>query len=90
MSVTRAFKTLPPQAVNDSIAREIMKDQVTFKSLTPITRDQVQVKSQYLRSNMFIKEKRDGTVSARLPIDGSSQTSDTYNSTYAGTSDAEK
>jgi hypothetical protein len=39
---------------------------------------------------MFIKEKRDGTVSARLPIDGSSQTPDTYNSTYAGTSDAEK
>jgi hypothetical protein len=76
--------------VNDSIAREIKKAQVTFKSLTPITRDQIQLKSQYLRSNMFIKEKRDGTVSARLPIDVSSQTPDTYNSTYAGTSDAEK
>jgi hypothetical protein len=39
---------------------------------------------------MFIKEKRDGTISARLPIDGSSQTPDTYNTTYAGTSNVEK
>ena len=90
MSVTRALKTLPAQAVQDSIAREIKKAQVTFKSLTPITRDQIQPKSQYLRSNIFIKQKRDGTISARLPIDGSSQTPDTYNTTYAGTSDAEK
>jgi hypothetical protein len=90
MSVTRAFKTLPTQAVKDSIAREIKKAQVTFKSLTPITRDQIQPKSQYLRSNMFIKEKRDGAISARVPIDGSSQTPDTYNTIYAGTSDAEK
>jgi hypothetical protein len=39
---------------------------------------------------MLVKQKLDGTISCRLPVDGSRQPIDSYNDTHAGTSDTER
>jgi hypothetical protein len=52
-----------------------------------ILQDDVEPTSLFLRSQMLIKMKSSGLLTARMPLDGSRQTNDTYTDTYAGTSD---
>jgi hypothetical protein len=55
-----------------------------------ISPDQIRLKHAYLRSQVLVKQKLDGTISCRLSIDGSRQPADSYNDTHAGTSDTER
>ena len=60
---------------------------VTYKSLTLLNYPQIEANAVFLRSQMFIKKKSTGLITARLAIDGSKQPRSSYNETYAGTSD---
>jgi hypothetical protein len=90
MTVERALKVLPPSIVDASLVREMDKVQTTFQSLRPIKMHKLQSKRKFLRCNMLVKKKTNGTVTSRLAIDGSQQPADSYNNTHAGTSDIEK
>lgn len=89
MSITKALKMLDPIKVVAAIEKELDKVETQYESLVPISKSLLQEKSLWLRSQMFVKEKLLGDVSARLAIDGSKQPSDSYNSTYSGTSSTE-
>ena len=89
MSITKALKVLDPTRVIAAVDKEIDKVEIKYGSLVPIDRSQILKKSLWLRSQILIKEKLLGEVSARLAIDGSKQPFDSYNSTYSGTSSTE-
>jgi hypothetical protein len=90
MSITKAYQKLDASKVTASIDKELKKVHVDFGSLIPLLRRNIQEKSLYLRSQFFVKQKLLGDVSSRLAIDGSKQPPDSYNSTFAGTSDTER
>ena len=69
------------------ISKELGKHFHTYESLKLIPRSNVEPTAIFLRSQMLIKKKSNGLVTARLAIDGSRQPRASYNDTYAGTSD---
>lgn len=73
--------------VNAAIQKEVDKILVTYKSMRPITHNDIQADAVYLRSMVLLKMKSDGTVTARIPIDGSHQPTDSYGDTFAATTD---
>ena len=87
MSIRKASIILPAPDITKGIAKELEKHFTTYKSLTLIPRSQVEPTAIFLRSQIFIKKKSNGLVTARLAIDGSRQPRASYNDTYAGTSD---
>jgi hypothetical protein len=90
MTISKAYRTLDPLKVTASINKELKKVHVDFGTLVPLLRSNIEKKSLYLRSQFFVKQKLLGDVSSRCAIDGSNQPSDSYNSTFAGTSDTER
>ena len=90
MSVNRAMKMMDVDKVKAANARELKKVTVSFKSLRKIDKNEVQKKHAFIRTNVLVKEKSNGEISSRLAADGSTQPEDSYNSTYAGTSDLDK
>ena len=87
MSIRKASIILPAPDIIKGITKELEKHFTTYKSLTLIPRSQVEPTEIFLRSQIFIKKKSNGLVTARLAIDGSRQPRASYNDTYAGTSD---
>lgn len=90
MPIEKAYRTLDNSKVTASIDKEMKKVHVDYRTLIPLLRKNIQEKSLYLRSQCFVKQKLLGDVSTRLAIDGSRQPPDSYNSTFAGTSDTER
>ena len=90
MTLEKAYKILPSESVTASLHREMNKVHTTFKSLRPITPDLIEPLHQLLRAQVLVKEKRDGSTTSRLAIEGRKQYPDSYNSTHAGTFDTEK
>lgn len=86
MSIRLASKLLPENEISASITKELNKHFQTYESFTLIPRSSVEPTAIFLRSQMFIKKKSNGLVTARLAIDGSHQPRESYNETYAGTS----
>ena len=87
MSIRLASLLLPANEIAAGIEKELSKHFTTYESLKLITRSSIEPAAVFLRSQMFIKKKSNGLVTARLAIDGSHQPRETYNETYAGTSD---
>ena len=87
MSIRRATPIFPAADISAGISKELNKHFETYKSLKLIPRSSIEEKAVFLRSQMFLKKKSNGLITARLAIDGSRQPRDTYNETYAGTSD---
>ena len=87
MSIHRASSLYPAPDISAGIAMELGKHFTTYKSLKLISRAQIEPTAVFLRSQMFIKKKSNGIITARLAIDGSKQPRQTYNDTYTGTSD---
>ena len=83
----QASRHLPAADISASTEKELKKHFTTYESLKVITSADVEPKAIFLRSQMFIKKKSNGIVTARLAIDGSHQPQESYNETYAGTSD---
>ena len=71
-------------------ATQLTKIMDTYKSFRPITRDQLEPNALFLRSMSLFKQKSNGEINCRIPVDGSHQPSHTYNSTFAATSDTTK
>ena len=87
MSIRKASLLLPTADVATGISKELKKHFDTYQSLTLIPHSSVETKAIFLRSQMLIKKKSNGLITARLAIDGSRQPPESYNNTYAGTSD---
>ena len=87
MSIRRASLLLPAPDITAGIVKELSKHFDTYESLKLIPRASVEPTAIFLRSQMLIKKKSNGLVTARLAIDGSRQPRESYNDTYAGTSD---
>ena len=87
MSIRRATSTFPASDISSGISKELGKHFITYKSLKLIPRSAIEEKAVFLRSQIFLKKKSNGLITARLAIDGSKQPRRTYNDTYAGTSD---
>lgn len=87
MSIRKASTILPASDIAAGITKELEKHFSTYKSLTLLPRSQVEATAIFLRSQILIKRKSNGLVTARLAIDGSRQPRESYNDTYAGTSD---
>jgi hypothetical protein len=87
MSIRKASLLLPTADVATGISKELGKHFDTYQSLTLIPHSSVETKAIFLRSQMLIKKKSNGLITARLAIDGSRQPPESYNNTYAGTSD---
>lgn len=71
MSIRRASLVLPTPDIAAGIAKELGKHFDTYESLKLIPRCSVEPTAIFLRSQMLIKKKSNGTVIARLAIDGS-------------------
>ena len=87
MSIRKASFLLPTPDIAAGITKELGKHFNTYESLKLIPRSSVEPTAIFLRSQMLIKKKSNGTITARLAIDGSRQPRESYNDTYAGTSD---
>ena len=87
MSISRASHLFPASDISAGISKELGKHFETYQSLTLLDRPQIEPNAVFLRSQMFIKKKSSGLITARLAIDGSKQPRNSYNETYAGTSD---
>ena len=87
MSIRRAKSIFPAAEISSGISKELGKHFDTYKSLKLIPRSCIEEKAVFLRSQIFLKKKSNGLITARLAIDGSRQPRSTYNDTYAGTSD---
>lgn len=87
MSISRASRLYPASEISAGISKELDKHFKTYKSLTLLDRPQIEPNAVFLRSQIFIKKKSTGLITARLAIDGSKQPRTSYNETYAGTSD---
>jgi hypothetical protein len=87
MTIPAARKVLPNDKIDDAIKNELNKQFTDYKSLAPITKDNIEKNAVVVRALMFIKQKRDNTIKARLCMNAKQQPSNTYNKTYAGTSD---
>jgi len=79
---------LPKCAAAEAI--QLTKIMDTYKSFRPITRTQLEPNALFLRSMSLFKQKSNGEINCRIPVDGSHQPSNTYNSTFAATSDTTK
>jgi hypothetical protein len=86
MSIKRALQQLPTEAVHAAIDKELTKVLRTYSTLRPITRSYVESTAIILRSKLLMKEKLDGRITCRMPLDGSAQPTTSYSSTFAGTS----
>ena len=75
------------EPVKASEEKELKKIFITYKSMHPINRRDIQSNAIYLRSMALYKKKSDGTVACRIPIDGSKQPEDSYGETSAVTTD---
>ena len=87
MSIRKASLLLPALDIEAGISKELGKHFHTYESLKIIPRSDIEPTAIFLRSQMLIKKKSNGLVTARLAIDGSRQPRASYNDTYAGTSD---
>jgi hypothetical protein len=87
MTISAARKVMPNESIDKAINNELQKQFSDYKSLAPITKENIEKNSKIIRALMFIKQKRDNTVKARLCMNANGQPSNTYNQTYAGTSD---
>ena len=87
MSIHCATSIFPAADISAGISKELGKHFKTYKSLKLIPRSSIEDKAVFLRSQIFLKKKSNGLVTARLAIDGSRQPRSTYNKTYAETSD---
>ena len=88
MSIRRTSLLLPVPDIAAGISKELGKHFHTYESLKLIPRSNVEPTAIFLRSQMLIKKKSNGFVTARLAIDGSRQPRASYNDTYAGTNRA--
>jgi len=85
---SEAVKLWGEELVHAAFVKEVQFKQFTkYKSLRLITADQIEHNAIKLHSQMLYKMKLNGTVSGRLPADGSRQPPDSYSDTYAATSD---
>jgi hypothetical protein len=75
-------------AVREAVSTELTKIFDTHSAMRLMMKGDIEPNALFLRSQMLIKMKSSGLLTARLPLDGSRQTPDTYVDTYAGTSDA--
>ena len=74
--------------VKAAFEKEVIYKQFTkYKALELINYKDIEPNAVRLRSQMLYKKKVNGTISGRLPADGSSQPPDSYIDTYAATSD---
>lgn len=89
MPLRTALHVFPPAPLKVALEKEITKHYRTYCSLRSISPEHVDANAVFLRPQLLVKQKLDGSVSARLPLDGSQQPADTYGDTYAGTSTAE-
>ena len=86
ISIRRAMDTLGPTKTTAGIKKELSKIFDTYRAMKPIAWSDIEPDAVFLRSQMHMKEKLNDTVTGRLAIDGSAQTTDTYKETFAGTS----
>ena len=70
-----------------AVQLEIQSVTEIFDVLRPIAYKDIEPSAEKLSSNMRGKQKRDGRTTARLTGNGSRQSSESFDSTYAGTSD---
>lgn len=87
VSVKQAILLWGADLVNAAVEIETNKILVTYRSMRPIQQSQMAKDGVYLRSMLLIKQKSNGTISARMPIDGSHQPTDSYGDTFAETTD---
>lgn len=86
ISINKAINTLGAITTTAGIAKELTKIFTTYQALKPIALSDIEPDAVYLRSQILMKLKLNGQVTARLAIDGSKQPLDTYKETFAGTS----
>jgi hypothetical protein len=88
VSVRTGIMLYGTEAVRAAVNTELIKIFDTHSAMRLMAHGDIEANALFLRSQMLIKMKSSGLLTARLPLDGSKQTADTYSDTYAGTSDS--
>jgi hypothetical protein len=86
VKVSRGIELWGFDSVLEACAKEIKKNFITYKSLALTSTPKLEPDALFVPSQMLVKRKSNGSISARLPLGGDRQTPDTYGDTYAGTS----
>ena len=87
VSTRVAVQKWGPELVRAAETKELTKILKTYKSFKPISPADASPDAIYLRSMALYKQKSDGSVAGRIPIDGSTQPPDSYTDTHAVTPD---
>ena len=87
MPLSRALQTLPADLVTNALSKELTKQFVTYCALRTIDPRDIEPTAVLVPSMLLFKQKLDGSISCRMPVNGARQPASTYDSTYAGTSD---
>ena len=86
ISISKAITTLGTVGTTAGITKELTKIFSTYQAMKPIALSDLEPDAVFLRSQILMKLKLNGLITARLAIDGSKQPTDTYKDTFAGTS----
>ena len=86
ISISKAIDTLGAPATTAGLTKELTKIFQTYQAMKPIALSDLEPDAVFLRSQILMKLKLNGQITARLAIDGSKQPVDTYKETFAGTS----
>ena len=86
------FKTAVAQWDRDDVIAAFHKEVVhkqfgVYDAIELIAPSEIESNAIRLKAAMYYKKKLNGTISGRMPADGSRQPPDSYSSTYAATSD---
>lgn len=86
ISISKSIDTLGATATTAGLTKELTKIFQTYQAMKPIALSDLEPDAVYLRSQILMKLKLNGQITARLAIDGSKQPVETYKETFAGTS----
>lgn len=89
MPLRKALHVFPEEPLRAALTKEITKHYRTYCSLRSIKPEHVDANAVFLDPQLLVKQKLNGDLSARLPLNGKRQPADTFGETYAGTSTAE-
>jgi hypothetical protein len=87
-TIRKALNIFPADCIAAALDKEITKCFTTYQSLRLIDANELEEGAVFIRSQCIIREKLDGSVTARIPVDGGSQPTHTFDETFAGTTDA--
>jgi len=87
ISIDKAMLLWKREDIDKALDKELTKIFTTYNAMKIIPHSDIEPTAIIVRSNMLMKKKLSGVITARLALDGENQPEDSYSDTYAATSD---